>query len=64
MMVSFTRLRYNKTYIYPWWAEACGMTLAIIPMLLVPAYLLKSLASAKGKTWKQVGVQNNKEEPK
>nr|XP_046264542.1 sodium- and chloride-dependent GABA transporter 2-like [Scatophagus argus] len=47
-LVKFTPLRYNNTYQYPWWGHALGLFLAFSSVLVVPLWLLYSLAVTPG----------------
>uniref|UniRef100_A0A8C4NEY7 Uncharacterized protein n=1 Tax=Eptatretus burgeri TaxID=7764 RepID=A0A8C4NEY7_EPTBU len=47
-VVKFTPLTYNKTYIYPPWAQGVGWCLALSSMLCVPSYAIIHLLMGHG----------------
>uniref|UniRef100_A0A3B4Z0K4 Transporter n=1 Tax=Stegastes partitus TaxID=144197 RepID=A0A3B4Z0K4_9TELE len=52
-LLKFTPLRYNNTYVYPWWGYAIGIFLALSSVLLTPLYFLYRMAVTPG-TMRQV----------
>ena len=53
MFVTFEPLRYNRTYEYPGWAQALGMSLAFSSMVCIPAYTAIKLLVTPG-TFREV----------
>ncbi|XP_029309237.1 sodium- and chloride-dependent GABA transporter 2-like [Cottoperca gobio] len=47
-LVKFTPLKYNNTYQYPWWGFAIGIILALSSVLLIPLWILYSMAVTPG----------------
>jgi len=48
MWANYEPLTYNRTYSYPSWALALGMSMAFSSMACIPIYLTASLVSAPG----------------
>ncbi|XP_021366765.1 sodium- and chloride-dependent creatine transporter 1-like isoform X2 [Mizuhopecten yessoensis] len=56
-LVEFRPLTYNKTYVYPDWAQAFGIMLALSSMLCIPVYGLFKMAITDGSLivrWRKV----------
>ncbi|KAL5021959.1 hypothetical protein ScPMuIL_001114, partial [Solemya velum] len=47
-MATFTPLSYNKTYVYPDWAQGIGMCLAIVSMACIPLVAVIVLVQIEG----------------
>lgn len=39
---------YARTYFYPWWGEMIGWFMALVSMMMIPAYAVYYLLTAKG----------------
>ncbi|WAR26785.1 S6A13-like protein [Mya arenaria] len=48
MLVDFKPLTYNKTYVYPDWAQALGLLMAITSMLCIPIVFMWTFYHTKG----------------
>jgi hypothetical protein len=53
-MSAYAPLTYNRTYIYPLWAQGIGWMLALVPMSVIPIYFFWYLLTRKGTTLHQV----------
>ncbi|KAM9830991.1 sodium- and chloride-dependent creatine transporter 1-like isoform 2-T2 [Syngnathus typhle] len=56
-LMNYQRLTYNKLYIYPWWGELFGWTLALSSMLCIPLTVVYKLLRANGsfrERWKRL----------
>lgn len=53
-IITYTPLTYNRTYVYPLWAQAIGWCMAITPMSLVPLYFMYRLLSSPGCSFREV----------
>ncbi|KAG8234259.1 hypothetical protein J437_LFUL016019 [Ladona fulva] len=49
-IASYTPLTYNRTYVYPIWAQAIGWTMALVPMLIIPGYFCWHFIASPGET--------------
>ncbi|XP_061654180.1 sodium- and chloride-dependent GABA transporter 3-like isoform X2 [Phyllopteryx taeniolatus] len=47
-LVKFSPLKYNNTYLYPWWAHALGLLLAFSSVIMIPLWILYSVAKTPG----------------
>jgi hypothetical protein len=47
-LITFTPLTYNRTYVYPDWAQALGFLMAISIMISIPLVFVWHLAKAPG----------------
>nr|XP_033782604.1 sodium- and chloride-dependent creatine transporter 1-like [Geotrypetes seraphini] len=47
-VVNYKPLTYNNTYVYPWWGEAIGLSLALASMLCIPLTVVCKLLRCKG----------------
>nr|WLN44335.1 NTT3 [Sinonovacula rivularis] len=57
MLVTFTPLTYNKTYIYPRVAQGLGLCMALISIACIPAVFLYRMVQAQGslvQRWKHL----------
>ncbi|CAH1783265.1 unnamed protein product, partial [Owenia fusiformis] len=46
--VDFKPLKYNKTYIYPAWAQAIGLCMAFSSMICIPVYAIYAIVTTPG----------------
>lgn len=49
-LATHTTLKYNRTYIYPWWGTMIGWMLALASMLCIPAGIVYKIYYAQGDT--------------
>lgn len=54
LILKFSPLRFNNTYVYPWWAYYVGWFLASSSLIMIPLTMICKLANGKGTLW-QVG---------
>uniref|UniRef100_A0A4W3K0T7 Transporter n=1 Tax=Callorhinchus milii TaxID=7868 RepID=A0A4W3K0T7_CALMI len=47
-IVNYKPLTYNKTYVYPWWGEAFGWSLALASMVCIPLTVIIKMLRSKG----------------
>ncbi|XP_041111425.1 sodium- and chloride-dependent GABA transporter 2-like [Polyodon spathula] len=47
-LIKYTPLRYNKSYVYPWWGYALGWLLALSSMVCIPLWIIYKIATSKG----------------
>ncbi|XP_020497986.1 solute carrier family 6 member 11a isoform X1 [Labrus bergylta] len=48
LLLRYTPLRFNKTYVYPWWAYGIGWFLAMSSVVMIPLTMVFKLAKEKG----------------
>ena len=53
-VINYAPLTYNKTYVYPFWGEALGLSIAFSSIVFVPLYFFYSLLTAPGVKIKDV----------
>lgn len=46
--MKFSALKYDDTYIYPWWGYAIGILLAFISIFPIPLYSFYAIAKTPG----------------
>lgn len=49
-------MRFNKSYVYPWWAYCIGWFLASSSIIMIPVTMIWKLAKGKGTLWQVSGV--------
>ncbi|XP_058842460.1 sodium- and chloride-dependent GABA transporter 2-like [Acipenser ruthenus] len=47
-LIKYTPLKYNKSYVYPWWGYALGWLLALSSMVCIPLWIIYKIATSKG----------------
>ncbi|XP_063071075.1 sodium- and chloride-dependent GABA transporter 2-like [Engraulis encrasicolus] len=47
-LTRYSPLKFNKTYVYPWWAHGIGWFLAASSLCFIPLTMLYKLYHAKG----------------
>ncbi|XDV35559.1 hypothetical protein PO909_005481 [Leuciscus waleckii] len=55
-LVKYSPLKFNNTYVYPWWAFGIGWFLAISSLSLIPISMIYKLYKGKGTLWEVVCV--------
>ncbi|XP_060569045.1 sodium- and chloride-dependent taurine transporter-like [Ruditapes philippinarum] len=53
-IVSFKPLTYNKTYIYPRWAQGVGFCMALVSMICIPIIFVYKMMTTRGSLRKNV----------
>ncbi|XP_024915810.1 sodium- and chloride-dependent GABA transporter 2-like [Cynoglossus semilaevis] len=54
LILKFSPLRFNNTYIYPWWAYYVGWFLASSSLIMIPLTMICKLANGKGTLWQRL----------
>ncbi|XP_061641597.1 sodium- and chloride-dependent GABA transporter 2-like isoform X4 [Phyllopteryx taeniolatus] len=54
LLLKYTPLKFNNTYVYPWWAYWIGWFLASSSLCLIPVGMICKLAKGKGTLWQRV----------
>ncbi|KAL0268073.1 UNVERIFIED_CONTAM: hypothetical protein PYX00_010147 [Menopon gallinae] len=66
-VVTYKPLTYNRTYVYPAWAQVIGWFMALVPMSMIPIhfvyYLLKSPGNTLKEKWKSAIEPIKEEKP-
>lgn len=55
-IVTYKPLTYNRTYVYPTWAQVIGWSMALVPMSMIPIYFTYYLVTSPGGSLLQVGT--------
>uniref|UniRef100_A0A8C2C3P9 Transporter n=1 Tax=Cyprinus carpio TaxID=7962 RepID=A0A8C2C3P9_CYPCA len=50
-LVKYSPLKFNNTYVYPWWAYAIGWFLAVSSLSLIPINMIYKVYKQKGTFW-------------
>ncbi|XP_018541323.1 solute carrier family 6 member 11a [Lates calcarifer] len=54
LLLRYTPLRFNNTYVYPWWAYWIGWFLAMSSLTMIPITMICKLAKGKGTFWQRL----------
>ncbi|KAK2862060.1 hypothetical protein Q5P01_001593 [Channa striata] len=54
LLLRYTPLRFNNTYVYPWWAYWIGWFLALSSLTMIPVTMICKLAKEKGNLWQRL----------
>ncbi|GAA6221888.1 sodium- and chloride-dependent GABA transporter 2-like [Lates japonicus] len=54
LLLRYTPLRFNNTYVYPWWAYWIGWFLAMSSLTMIPITMIYKLAKGKGTFWQRL----------
>lgn len=57
-IVFHTPLTYNKTYVYPAWAQGCGWILCFCSLIWIPGYLVYKFFQYPG-TFREVSQEGD-----
>uniref|UniRef100_A0A8C1L6R8 Transporter n=1 Tax=Cyprinus carpio TaxID=7962 RepID=A0A8C1L6R8_CYPCA len=52
-LVKYSPLKFNNTYVYPWWAYAIGWFLAVSSLSLIPINMIYKVYKQKGTFWER-----------
>lgn len=55
LLLRYTPMKFNNTYVYPWWAYCIGWFLAMSSLFMIPLHMICKLVKGKGTFW-QVSV--------
>lgn len=58
LLLKYTPLRFNNSYVYPWWAYWIGWFLAMSSLTMIPVTMICKLAKGKGTLWQVSGIAN------
>uniref|UniRef100_A0A8C2BKJ1 Transporter n=1 Tax=Cyprinus carpio TaxID=7962 RepID=A0A8C2BKJ1_CYPCA len=53
-LVKYSPLKFNNTYVYPWWAYAIGWFLAVSSLSLIPINMIYKVYKQKGTFWERL----------
>uniref|UniRef100_A0A669DSQ8 Transporter n=2 Tax=Oreochromis niloticus TaxID=8128 RepID=A0A669DSQ8_ORENI len=54
LLISYTPLKFNNTYVYPWWAYWIGWFLAMSSLSMIPVTMIYKLAKGRGSLWQRL----------
>ncbi|XP_061583219.1 solute carrier family 6 member 11a [Cololabis saira] len=54
LLVRYTPMKFNNTYVYPWWAYCIGWFLATSSLSMIPLNMIFILAKGKGTLWQRL----------
>ncbi|XP_041836326.1 sodium- and chloride-dependent GABA transporter 2-like [Melanotaenia boesemani] len=54
LLLRYTPMRFNNTYVYPWWAYCVGWFLAMSSLSMIPINMICKLAKEKGTLWQRI----------
>ncbi|XP_028431208.1 sodium- and chloride-dependent GABA transporter 2 isoform X1 [Perca flavescens] len=54
LLLRYTPLRFNNTYVYPWWAYWIGWFLTMSSLTMIPVTMVCKLAKEKGTLWQRL----------
>ncbi|XP_071383100.1 sodium- and chloride-dependent GABA transporter 2-like [Centroberyx affinis] len=53
-LLKYSPLKFNNTYVYPWWAYWIGWFLALSSLAMIPITMIFKLAQGKGTLWQRL----------
>ncbi|CAN9511792.1 unnamed protein product [Ophioblennius macclurei] len=54
LLLRYTPMRFNNTYVYPWWSYCIGWFLAMSSLIMIPLTMICKLAKGKGTLWQRI----------
>uniref|UniRef100_A0A8C5HXY5 Transporter n=1 Tax=Gouania willdenowi TaxID=441366 RepID=A0A8C5HXY5_GOUWI len=51
LLLRYSPMRFNNSYVYPWWAYCIGWFLAMSSLTMIPVTMIYKLAKGKGTLW-------------
>uniref|UniRef100_A0A671XL76 Transporter n=1 Tax=Sparus aurata TaxID=8175 RepID=A0A671XL76_SPAAU len=54
LILRYTPMRFNNSYVYPWWAYLIGWFLAMSSLMMIPVTMVYKLAKGKGTLWQRL----------
>ncbi|XP_060925138.1 sodium- and chloride-dependent GABA transporter 2-like [Limanda limanda] len=54
LVLRYTPLRFNNSYVYPWWAYWIGWFLSLSSLVMIPVVMICKLARGKGTLWERI----------
>ncbi|KAL3978324.1 IKAROS family zinc finger protein [Sarotherodon galilaeus] len=54
LLLKYTPLKFNNTYVYPWWAYCIGWFLALSSLSMIPVTMICKLAKGRGTLWQRL----------
>ncbi|XP_022531466.1 solute carrier family 6 member 11a [Astyanax mexicanus] len=58
-LIRYTPLKFNNTYVYPWWAYGLGWFLASSSLSLIPITMIYKVYRGKGTIWERLQAACN-----
>ncbi|XP_026205345.1 sodium- and chloride-dependent GABA transporter 2-like [Anabas testudineus] len=54
LLLRYTPMRFNNSYVYPWWAYCIGWFLAMSSLSMIPVVMIWKMAKGKGTLWQRL----------
>ncbi|XP_008283676.1 solute carrier family 6 member 11a [Stegastes partitus] len=54
LLLRYTPLRFNNSYVYPWWAYCIGWFLTLSSLSMIPLTMICKLARVEGTLWQRL----------
>ncbi|XP_028261202.1 sodium- and chloride-dependent GABA transporter 2-like [Parambassis ranga] len=54
LLLRYSPMRFNNSYVYPWWAYGIGWFLSMSSLSMIPATMIIKLAKGKGTLWQRI----------
>ncbi|KAM8756604.1 sodium- and chloride-dependent GABA transporter 2-like [Acanthopagrus schlegelii] len=54
LILRYKPMRFNNSYVYPWWAYLIGWFLAMSSLMMIPVTMVYKLAKGKGTFWQRL----------
>uniref|UniRef100_A0A3P9K438 Transporter n=1 Tax=Oryzias latipes TaxID=8090 RepID=A0A3P9K438_ORYLA len=58
LLLKYTPLKFNNTYVYPWWAYCVGWFLAMSSLSMIPLNMVCKVAKGKGTLWQRLKMNS------
>lgn len=56
LIVRYTPIKFNNSYVYPWWGYAIGWFLASSSLIMIPIIMVCKVAKKEGTLWQVSGT--------
>ncbi|XP_028301979.1 sodium- and chloride-dependent GABA transporter 2-like [Gouania willdenowi] len=58
LLLRYSPMRFNNSYVYPWWAYCIGWFLAMSSLTMIPVTMIYKLAKGKGTLWQRMKISS------
>ncbi|TNN84352.1 Sodium- and chloride-dependent GABA transporter 2 [Liparis tanakae] len=58
LLLRYTPMRFNNSYVYPWWAYCIGWFLATSSVMMIPVTMVWKLSQVKGTLWQRLKMSS------
>ncbi|KAM4588384.1 sodium- and chloride-dependent GABA transporter 2-like [Odontesthes bonariensis] len=62
LLMRYSPMKFNNTYVYPWWAYCFGWFLAMSSLSMIPLNMIFKVAKGKGTLWQRLKTSSQSAE--